>query len=233
MASDTETAPPPQMDDALRARLIARPELILDDIELMRALMLVRESEVGGNVIDIRGRAMEALESRLGRLETAHENVISAAYDNLAGTKTVHRAVISLMEPQDLAGFVENLPTAVAPILRVESLALLLEGPAEAPGAVTVEKGVIATLISAGRRHPRGDEIVLRASKDVTAGFHAADAGQIRSEALLPLDLRDAGQGLLLMGSVEPDRFSPAQGTDLLRFFGQVTRLALLRWFPG
>lgn len=38
-----------------RARLLARPELILSDRDLMRALIGARETEIGENVIDIRG----------------------------------------------------------------------------------------------------------------------------------------------------------------------------------
>jgi hypothetical protein len=56
-------------EDCERARLLARPELILADRDLMRALIGARETEVGENVIDIRGRAMQALETRLDRLE--------------------------------------------------------------------------------------------------------------------------------------------------------------------
>ena len=36
--------------------------------------------------------------------------------------------------------------------------------------------------------------------------------------------------GLLLIGSLDPTRFSPAHGTDLLRFFAQVFRLVLIGW---
>ena len=68
-----------------RARLLARPELILSDRDLMRALIGARETEIGENVIDIRGRAMQALETRLDRLETTHESVISTAYENQTG----------------------------------------------------------------------------------------------------------------------------------------------------
>ena len=53
----------------------------------------------------------------------------------------------------------------------------------------------------------------------------------VASEALLPLDLGPGRwPGLLLMGSADATRFTPAQGTDLLRFFGQAFRLVLLGW---
>ena len=225
---------PAAIDEALRARLLESPDLILGDRDLMRALIGAREAEVGENVIDIRGRAMEALEQRLSRLESAHESVIAAAFDNQTGMQTVHRAVVSLLEPDDFASFLDNLQTDVAPILRVETLRLVMESAnADATDAAStlalVPTGTVRNLIAAGRRAPRGDDIILRRATSEAAAMHGS--ARIRSEALLPLDL---GTGrwpaLLLMGSDDPARFSPAHGTDLLRFFGQVFRLVLLGW---
>lgn len=225
------------LSDETRARLLAQPELILADRDLMRALIGAREAEVGDNVIDIRGRAMQALESRLDRLESAHESVISAAYDNQSGMNTIHRAVLSLLEPMEFEGFLENLELAVAPILRVETLRLVMEAggalpqPQASGPLIVAPAGTVAELISGGRRAPRGDDIVLRRAASQTLALHGEARAPIQSEALLPLDL---GPGrfpaLLLMGSGDIGRFNPAQGTDLLRFFGQVFRLVLISW---
>ncbi|ABL70587.1 MULTISPECIES: DUF484 family protein [Paracoccus] len=229
--------PAAELTEEIRARLLARPELILSDRDLMRALIGAREAEVGENVIDIRGRAMQALESRLDRLEAAHESVISAAYDNQSGMNTIHRAVLSLLEPMDFEEFLENLDIAVAPILRVETLRLVMESggaipePEDGGPLVIAPAGTVAGLISGGRRMPRGDDIVLRRAVPETLPFHGEARAPIRSEALLPIDL---GPGrfpaLLLMGSADIGRFNPAQGTDLLRFFGQAFRLVLISW---
>ncbi|MBD9526142.1 MULTISPECIES: DUF484 family protein [Paracoccus] len=225
------------LPEDLRARLLARPELILSDRDLMRALIGAREADFGDNVVDIRGRAMEALETRLDRLETAHESVISAAYDNQSGMNTIHRAVLSLLEPMDFEAFLENLESSVAPILRVETLRLIMEsGTAAPPRDVAgplgiVPTGTVADLISGGRRAPRGDDIILRRAAEQTLPHHGTSRAPIRSEALLPIDL---GPGrfpaLLLMGSADLSRFNPAHGTDLLRFFGQAFRLVLISW---
>lgn len=231
-----EQAPDPALDDGTRARLLAAPALILHDRELMRALVAAREAELGDNVIDIRGRAMEALEHRLDRLESAHESVISAAYENQAGTQTVHRAVLSLLEPMDFPAFLETLETDVAPILRVETLKLVMESPEDAAPSdtgplVVLPAGSIGRLIAAGRKAPRGDDIVLRRASPETLAVHGAE---VRSEALLPLDLGPGRRpALLVMGSRDLGRFSPAQGTDLLRFFAQVFRLVLIGWLRG
>ena len=223
------------LDEATRKKLLADPGVILDDRDLMRALVATKEAQTGDNVIDIRGRAMEALESRLERLENTHETVIAAAYDNQSGTAVIHRAVIALLEPADFEGMAEILQSDIAPVMRIETLRLLMETtgtPANLPEDVMVlPDGTISRLISAGRRAPRGDDIILRAAVPLTRPLHGRS---VASEALLPLDL---GPGLpramFLMGSADINRFTPAQGTDLLRFFGQVARLILLRALKG
>ena len=225
------------LTEETRARLLAQPELILSDRDLMRALIGAREAEIGDNVIDIRGRAMTALEQRLDRLEAQHESVISAAYDNQSGMATVHRAVLSLLEPVDFEGFLENLDSSVAPILRVETLRLVMESADRIPAPETngplviLPTGSIARLIAAGRQAPRADDIVLRRASRETMPIHGETRAPIQSEALLPIDI---GPGrlpaALVMGSADTGRFNPAQGTDLLRFFGQSFRLVLLSW---
>lgn len=224
------------LDTELRAKLIAQPDLILQDADLMRALALAREAEAGPNVIDIRGRAMAALEDRLSRLEAAHGAVISAAYENQTGMAVIHRAVLSLLEPQDFAGFVEALGSEVAPLLRVDTFRLLMESQDVAEPDLTgtlvmLPEGMVDELRQAGRRIPRGDDIILRKAASETLALHGPASAPIRSEAILPLDL-GAGRypAALLMGSADPARFSPAQGTDLLRFFTQAFRLVLLGW---
>lgn len=204
----------------------------------MNALVGAGEAKAGPNVIDIRGRAMTALEERLGKLEAAHGAVISAAYDNQSGMAVIHRAVLCMLEPQDFDSFVQMLGTDAAEILRVDSLNLLMEGEAPqgmrlpADSALTfVPEGTIAALRKAGRRSPRGDDIILRAAAQPYLELHGNTRGPIRSEAILPLDLGDDRlPAALLLGSCERVRFAPSQGTDLLRFFSQVFRLVLLGW---
>ncbi|HIC65091.1 MAG: DUF484 family protein [Paracoccus sp. (in: a-proteobacteria)] len=228
--STAEAQQDPGLDPETRDRLLADPGILLADRDLMRALVAARESEIGENVIDIRGRAMEALETRLDRLESQHENVIAAAYDNQSGTAVVHRAVVGLMESADLTELVDSLQADIAPLLRVETLRLVVEEEPEIAhlpeDVVIAPEGALGRIVTAGRRVPRGDDIVLRPASPITRPIHGRD---VASEALLPLDLgARRPRAMLVMGSADPARFMPAQGTDLLRFFGQVFRLILL-----
>lgn len=222
--------------DDFRQLLLSNPELILADRDLMRALIGAHEEEVGGNVIDIRGRAMAALEDRLERLEVTHETVISTAYENQSGMNTIHRAVLALLEPADFPAFLDSLQTTIAPILRIDTLRLVFEtsSAAEAPTQAALQvlpAGMIGRLLQAGGRPVRRDVITLRAALPATAAIHGKTESPILSEALMPIDL---GLGrwpaLLVMGSTEATRFMPSHGTDLLRFFTQAFQRVLIGW---
>ncbi|MDM7459309.1 MAG: DUF484 family protein [Paracoccus sp. (in: a-proteobacteria)] len=229
------TGPSAGLSPELRDQLLADPGAILGDREVMHALLAVERSQQGDNVIDIRARAMQALEDRLDRLETTHDSVIAAAFDNQNGMAIVHRAVIGLLETVDLDDLVACLQSDIAPILRIETLRLVIEVeptmqrmPEDVHLAPT---GAVDRIIAAGRRAPRGDDIVLRAASPITQPIHGR---AVASEALIPLDMgARKPRAMIVMGSGDPTRFSPAQGTDLLRFFAQVFRLVLLARLRG
>ncbi|CAN0600428.1 unnamed protein product, partial [Ectocarpus sp. 12 AP-2014] len=53
----------------VRTRILQQPDVILEDIDVMRALIAANDRTMGGNIVDLRGVAMERLEARLQRLE--------------------------------------------------------------------------------------------------------------------------------------------------------------------
>jgi len=117
----------PKIEDALREAIISQPGVILDDSDVMQALIAANERAMGGNIVDLRGIAMERLETRLDRLEDTHRSVIAAAYENLAGTNQIHRAILRMLDPMEFETFLRNLDGDVAEILRVDAVRLVLE----------------------------------------------------------------------------------------------------------
>jgi len=225
--------------DQLREKIISDPEVILEDRDLMRALIAANEAAMGANIVDLRGVAMARLEARLDRLEDTHRSVIAAAYENLAGTNQVHRAVLKLLDPLDFESFLKTLHTEVAEILRVDCVRLVLESlhnendPAlRRLGDVlcVAEPGFIQEYMRAGRQaQPRA--VVLRQTSPHSGAIYGEAAGWIRSEALMRLDFGPGRlPGLLVMGAEDPHQFKPAQGTDLLAFFAGVFERAMRRW---
>jgi len=227
----------PALVAALREKIIAQPEMILEDRDLMRALIAANERRMGDNVVDLRGIAMERLEARLDRLEDTHRSVIAAAYDNLAGMNQIHRAILRLLEAAEFEEFLHDLGGPVADILRLDGLKLVLETheTAEDPalrrlGQVlcVAEPGFVDAYMLGGRAGAR--PVVLRPCPPEAEALFGAEAG-IRSEALMRLDFGPGRlPGMLAMGAAEAGQFQPAQGTDLLAFFAGVFERAMRRW---
>ncbi|WP_415403855.1 DUF484 family protein [Tateyamaria sp. SN3-11] len=229
----------PKIDDALREAIITRPDVILDDKDLMHALIAANERAMGGNIVDLRGLAMERLEARLDRLEDTHRSVIAAAYENLAGTNQVHRAILRMLDPLEFEPFLRDLGGEVAEILRVDTVKLVLESvqndsnPAvQRLGDVlnVAEPGFIDDYLTQGRGGTVR-QVTLRQVQDADEEVYGDDGNWIRSEACLKLDFGDGRlPGLLVMGAEDPHMFGPQQGTDLLAFFTGVFERAMRRW---
>ena len=229
----------PRMEEMLRDRIISDPESVLEDQDLMRALISANERAMGGNVIDLRGVAMERLEARLDRLEDTHRSVISAAYENLAGTNQIHRAILKMLDPLSFEEFLKGLGGEGADILRVDVVKLVLETVQnERDPAITrlgdvlcvAEPGFIGEYLSQGRNVPLR-QVTLRQMQQGSAAIYGEAADWIRSEACLKLDFgKGRLPGMLVFGAEDPHLFSPQQGSDLLAFFTGIFERTMRRW---
>ena len=227
------------IDQDIRDRIIAAPETLLDDPDVMNALIGANERAMGSNIVDLRGIAMERMEDRLGRLEDTHRSVIAAAYENLAGTNQVHRAILQLLDPLSFEDFLKTLNTEVAQTLRVDCVRLVLESVQEAAepalrklGDVlyVAEPGFVSDYITAGRNIPMR-AVLLRQVLPTSDALYGEKAGWIRSEALMKLDFgKGRLPGMLVMGAEDPHQFKPTHGTDLLAFFAGIFERTMRRW---
>ncbi len=228
-----------RIDPLLRQKIIRDPDVILEDHDLMAALVAANEKQMGSNIVDLRGIAMQRLEARLDRLEDTHRSVIAAAYENLAGTNLVHRAVLEMLDPVRFEPFLHNLGAEVAAILRVDCVRLVLESlQGEDDPAVTrlgdvlsvAEPGFIDGYLTQGRNVPVR-QVTLRQLRPESGGIYGEASAYINSEAAIRLDFGPGRlPGMLVMGAEDPHHFRPNQGTDLLAFFGGVFERAMRRW---
>jgi len=220
--------------EELRVRILQEPDVILEDPDVMRALIAANDRSMGGNIVDLRGVAMDRLEARFQRLEDTHRSVIAAAYENLAGMNQVHRAINRFLEPLDFNEFLDCLRTDVADILRVSRVRLVLESqeePIESLGGdvlCVVYSGFVADYMAQGGTLRR---VTLRRTDGNARLVFGESADWVRSEACIALDFGPGRlPGMLAFASDDPLHFSPNQGTDLLDFMGGVFERAMRRW---
>ena len=241
--------------DDVRLRILEDPEVILEDPDVMRALVAANDRAMGQNIIDLRGVAMERLEARLMRLEETHRSVIAAAYDNLSGMNQVHRAIMAFLEPLDFDAFLDCLRSDVADILNVGAVRLVLEShqaeDIEGPGAdvlklvrpqfvgdyigqgrtvrhVTLRK---ASFCSASESFSSSDFVLGSIATEMTGAVFGDPSDWVGSEACILLNFGENRlPGMLAFASEDAGHFAPHQGTDLLSFMGGVFECAMRRW---
>ncbi|WP_299679591.1 DUF484 family protein [uncultured Roseobacter sp.] len=229
----------PKIEDALREAILSQPDVILDDKDVMDALIAANERAMGANIVDLRSIAMQRMETRLDRLEDTHRSVIAAAYENLAGTNQIHRAILRMLEPADLETFLTDLGGDVAEILRVDAIRLVLESAQDGldPALSGLDDvlavaapGYIADYLNQGRQGS-SRQVTLRQVQQGAPALFPEKAASIKSEACLALDVGPGClPGLLVLGSDDPHMFGPQQGTDLLVFFTGVFERILRRF---
>lgn len=227
------------IDQDMRDRILAEPETLLEDRDVMNALIGANERLMGSNIVDLRGIAMERLENRLDRLEDTHRTVIAAAYENLAGTNQVHRAILQMMDPLSFEDFLKTMASDVAQTLRVDCVRLVLESVQEAEDPTlrrlgdvlsVAAPGFIAEYLTGGRNVPQRP-VVLRQVLPSSDAIYGERAGWIRSEALMKLDFgKGRLPGMLVLGAEDPHQFKATHGTDLLAFFAGVFERTMRRW---
>lgn len=190
----------PDIQDDLRERIIARPDMILED---------------------------------------THRSVIAAAYENLAGTNQVHRAILRMLDPVEFEHFLRDLGTDVAAILRVDTIKLVLETVQDGDSIAIKKLGDVLSLAEPGfirdylsdGRGQSARQVTLRQIHEGDRRVYGREAQYLRSEACLMLDFGEGRlPGMLVMGAEDPHQFTPQQGTDLLAFFAGVFERAMRRW---
>jgi uncharacterized protein len=160
---------------------------------------------LGRNVVDLRGVLVDRLEERLDRLEDTHREVLAAAYENVAGTNADAPRLPAVLEPGDFAGFLRVLTRDVPMILgRRRHPARAGGAGGRAPGTPLGPKGLLRRRGDraarrrgrdlchrrAGPRRAQGDAARRSARRRRTV--YGTDAGRIRSEAVVKLDLGPA-----------------------------------------
>lgn len=215
--------------------------MVLDDRDMIKAL-IGANADMGRNVVDLRGALIERLEGKLDQLEVTHRDVVAAAYENLAGTHQIHRAVLTVLAPSTFEDFLRAVAVDLPGIMTLDAIKLCFEGDGVRAGQALGPEGALHRTVlglpkggSAAYCGENGEtetnRVILRRATRAGSLIYRNQASTIMSEAILKLDL-GAGRlpGLLIFGSRDASRFHSEQGTDLLSFLGAAFGLAMQRW---
>lgn len=214
-------------DSAAVAQFLAdNPQFFQEHAGLLGEVKL--SSPLTGKTVSLQERQMEVMRAKYNALERRLADLMRVAAENTVLLQRFHAWHLALLKAsaggavaQDLvdvlvAGLVEHFGVPQA-TLRLWNLAA---GHADAPFAAGVTGD--ARLFASSLRAP-----YCGPNKDFEAVRWLDDADSVRSIVLLPLISAGQTFGLLVLGSPDAERFSPAMSTDFLVQLGQSASAAL------
>ncbi|MCY4304127.1 MAG: DUF484 family protein [Aestuariivita sp.] len=225
------------IDQNFRNTIISNANLILEDKEIMEALLTIQEGTKSSKVIDLRKVVMQRLEKRYDELESTYKKVITTTYENIISTHQVNQAVLAIIEAYDFNSFLKILAGSVFDILNIDFLSLILESSNELSKFETPENllhvkppGFVKNYLG-NQNSDALKTVTLRQLQSPRVEVYGAITGRIYSEACLILCLKSSlPPGLLIMGSSNAKQFSAQQGTDLLALVAGVCERMIRHW---
>lgn len=215
--SETPTRKPKPLDEAdVVAFLTAHPTFLNEHPELIEVLAPPSQKEADG-VLDMQAFMIGRLQTELRTLRSRQSELLSASRVNLSSQERIHAAVLAVIEARTLEDIGRIVAEDYRSILDVSTSTLCFEdrSSSRSRNIVSLPPGTIAEIV--------GDrQILLRHDISGDERLYGEDAAKVRSDALVHLDVgKDGPNGLLALGSYEPDRFHPGQGTELLGFMAR------------
>lgn len=226
----SESAPDLSSEE-VRTYLMAHPELIADDAELIAAIL--PPSRVSGrNVVDMQQFVIGKLQSQVRTLRDIQSELIEASSLNSLAREQVHMAALSLLDARDFGQFIEYVtsPDGLARVLGIRAAAFCIESE---HGVVSIGSHVLRVLEPGGVARIMGGNDSFRLSANVrgSRGLYGHLADEVRSEALVRLDFSPASPpGLLALGGEAAEQFHPDQAADLLEFLARIVERCVRRW---
>ncbi|MBM3489870.1 MAG: DUF484 family protein [Alphaproteobacteria bacterium] len=223
-------APADPQPEAVRAFLARHPEFLAQHPDLLLAQDPPTRF-AAGNVHDLQAAMLRRLQAALGELTRQRGELIAAGRHNMAVQTQVHEAVLAMLEATSFEHLIHIVTNDLRDTLLLDAVTLGVEAQqgeaarrAKTPGVFVLAAGGIDLLLG------RGEVLLAQPGKGDAAIFGPA-AKLVASQALVRLSAsRLAPVGLLALGSRDPERFHPGQGTELLQFLAHVLARLIRGW---
>lgn len=215
-------------DEDIAAHLRAHPDFFQRHADLLTTLRLPHAT---GGAVSLIERQIEVLREKNHTADARLTELVGIARANEALTAKIHRFTRRLMRAPTRRAILTQIEQGFREDFDVNHTVLVLFNAGAGTDDLRFVRAVPAsdpslagfdTLLSSGR--PRCGQI-----RDSQRDFlFGTDSGSIGSVALVPLQ-GDAPQGLLVLGSLNRDRFHPGMSTDFLGLLGELISDALAR----
>lgn len=210
--------------------LRAHPDFLLRHPDLV-SVLVPPAPQRGDSVVDMQQFMLTRLQDEVRRIKEEQRDLLKATRANIQSQARIHDAVLALLGARTFEHLVQTFTTDLALLLDVDVIMLCVETPdgrlprLDVHGLAGLPVGSVADLVGGDR------EVVLRDDIVGDPLLYGAGAGLVRSDALVRLAVSGmAPPCLLAMGSRDPQRFHPGQGTELLGFLGKIGSLSIRSW---
>jgi hypothetical protein len=183
----------------------------------------LRIPHVRAGAVSLVERQVEALRGYNTQLQQRIQELFAVARDNDHLSRRLHQLTLALIDAGDISEVLNALEDQLHEEFRADAVELRLFSPEEVHqrqeiGATThQEAGSLPTLEWLRSGQPWcGEPTALPIQ-----GLFAEAAADLGSAALLPLE-GEGIMGVLAIGSVDPRRFHPHKGTELLVRLGEI-----------
>jgi len=191
----------------------------------------------GAGVIDLQRYMVERLRSDMDQVQVRNARLIDTSRENLVGQRRIHEGVLAMLGAGSFEQLIEVVTTDLAIHLDIDVVSICIESAKKLPEAplrhslMIMDEGMVDDVMGVGIECVLRDAGVAAPDRELVFG---AGAGLIDSDALLRIQPHPSTpQGILALGSREPDKFSPDQGTELLLFLARCFELCLRTWVFG
>lgn len=213
------------LDSATVAQFLAdNPQFFQEHAGLLGEVKL--SSPLTGKTVSLQERQMEVMRAKYNALELRMADLMRTAADNTVLLQRFHAWHLALLASSGGVAMADDLVNGLIEHFGVPQAALrlwnLAPEHADAPFAAGVTED--ARLFASSLRAP-----YCGPNKDFEAVRWLENADEVRSIVLLPLSSAGQTFGLLVLGSPDAERFSPAMATDFLVQLGQSASAALAR----
>jgi uncharacterized protein YigA (DUF484 family) len=227
--SATARQTPTLSDEDVTEWLRANPDFFARSADLLAQLRLPHAS---GGVVSLVERQIDVLREKNHAADARHAELVSIARSNEQLTTKIHQFTRRLMRAPTRRAILTEIEVAFRESFDVTLTVLLLFNAGSNTADLRFVRPVAAndpnllgfdTLMASGR--PRCGQV-----RDTQRDFiFGSDSGSVGSVALVPLMGSEGPLGLLVLGSLNSQRFHPGMSTDFLSLLGELIGDALAR----